>query len=187
MPSYTLSVAIFGEGHNPSHRSHWAFTIHQSQPPQQDPTSTTTTATYGDLLHVRVIDLDRLWYQFEHRYDTHLPTMHNTMQAVGTCKIAELPTAADRRRAIEIITEEGEKRAPRDGGRRCQEWVFETLIALEVEELVPEGTAEFWKGMVGKGAREVERAVGAAVSAGGSGGGGAYGWVDLRRRLSRKG
>ncbi|KAL2011971.1 hypothetical protein VTN00DRAFT_4689 [Thermoascus crustaceus] len=168
MPSYTLSIAIFGEGNNPTHRSHWAFTIHQSQPPQDDPT---TTTTYGDLLHVRVIDLDRLWYQFEHRSDTHLPTMHNIMQAVGTCKIADLPTAEDRRRAIEIIAEEGEKRAPRDGGRRCQEWVFETLIALEVEEFVPEGTAGFWKGMVGREAREVEREVGVG------------GWVDLRRRI----
>lgn len=44
--------------------------------------------------------------------------------------------------------------------RRCQDCVFDTLISLEIEELVPSGTSEFWKGMVGRSAVEVAEAYG---------------------------
>lgn len=137
--AYELSIEIFGEGDDPNHRSHWDFMIRQ--PPQ----------IYGDLLHVRVIDLDKLWYQFEYRSGTKLATM----QAIGMCKIADLDSR-QRQQAIEVIKAE---KAPTDGKRRCQDWVFDTLISLEAEELVPPRTSEFWKQMVEKPAKEVEKAV----------------------------
>lgn len=137
---YQLSIQVFGAGEDPNHRSHWGFVI--NQPP----------SLVGDILHVRPIDLGRLWYEFESRFGTELPIM----QALGMCRIATL-SPQQRRLAIEVITNEP---APRDGKRKCQDWVFSTVIALEVEELVPAGTAEFWKGMVGLPAREVQRAVG---------------------------
>ncbi|KAJ5947719.1 hypothetical protein N7466_000734 [Penicillium verhagenii] len=137
---YQLSIEVFGTGEDPKHRSHWGFVIHQ--PPR----------TFGDLLHVLPIDLERLWYEFEPRYGTEL----DIMQALGLCNIATL-NSEPRRLAIELISQEP---APRDGRRKCQDWMFSTLISLEVEELVPPGTSEFWKGMVGLPAKEVQRAVG---------------------------
>ncbi|KAJ6155578.1 hypothetical protein N7470_006144 [Penicillium chermesinum] len=134
---YQFSIEIFGHGEDPNHRSHWGFVIHR--PPN----------THGDLLHVRPIDLKRLWYEFEPQYGTEL----NVMQALGLCKISTLDSE-QRRQAITII---GAEPAPK---RWCQDWVFSTLIALEVEELVPPGASEFWKGLIGKTAREVQSAVG---------------------------
>jgi hypothetical protein len=140
--AYELSIEVFGLGEDPNHRCHWGFMIHQA--PQ----------AFGDLLHVRVIDLDRLWYQFEYRSGAQL----GTMQAVGKCKITNL-TPQQRQKAIEVIKAE---KAPTDGKRRCQDWVFDTLLSLEAEELVPSGTSALWQRMVGKPASEVQLAVGAA-------------------------
>lgn len=137
---YQLSIEIFGQGEDPNYRSHWGFVIHI--PPN----------THGDLLHVRPIDINRLWYEFEPRYGTDL----KVMQALGLCKVSTLDSE-QRRQAITTISGEA---APRDGKRRCQDWVFSALIALEVEELVPAGTSEFWKGLVGKSAQEIQGAVG---------------------------
>lgn len=141
---YQFSIEVFGNGEDPIHRSHWGFVIHR--PP----------SAIGDLLHVRPVDLSRLWYEFEPRYGTEL----NVMQARGLCKISTL-SSEQRRQAIAVISAEP---APRDGVRKCQDWVFSTLIALEVEELAPPGTSEFWKGMIGKSARDVQTAVGGSWS-----------------------
>ncbi|GAD96911.1 hypothetical protein PVAR5_5578 [Paecilomyces variotii No. 5] len=138
--SYELSIEICGQGEDPNHRCHWGFMINRP------------AEYFGDLLHVRVIDLDRLWYQFEYRSGSSL----DDLQAVGKCKIADL-TLQQRQEAIELIKAE---KAPIDGKRRCQDWVFDTLISLEVEDLVPPGTAEFWKGMIGKPAKEVRLSCG---------------------------
>ncbi|KAF7592410.1 hypothetical protein BBP40_000258 [Aspergillus hancockii] len=138
--SYHLSLLISGEGKDPKYRSHWAFVIHH--PPQ----------AIGDLLHVRPIDIGRLWYEFEHRSDSDLILV----DAIGLAKVADLD-ASRRLHAIEVIRAE---KAPKDGVRRCQDWVFSALIALEVEEIVPAGTSEFWKGCMGRTATEVEGAVG---------------------------
>ncbi|KAJ9303236.1 hypothetical protein DTO271G3_610 [Paecilomyces variotii] len=138
--SYEFSIEICGQGEDPNHRCHWGFMINQP------------AECFGDLLHVRVIDLDRLWYQFEYRSGSSL----DDLQAVGKCKIASL-TPEQRQNAIELIKAE---KAPVDGKRRCQDWVFDTLISLEVEDLVPSGTAEFWKERIGNSAKEVRRACG---------------------------
>ncbi|KAJ5099776.1 hypothetical protein N7532_006777 [Penicillium argentinense] len=140
--AYQLSIEVFGKGDEPSARSHWGFMIHQ--PP----------GTTGDLLHVRLIDLDRLWYEFESRSSTNIVDM----AALGLCRLAVL-SPPQRRRAMEVIRSEP---PPRDGARKCQDWVFTTLISLEVDELVPAGTSQFWKGMVGRPAMEVKGSIGDA-------------------------
>jgi hypothetical protein len=58
--AYELSIEVFGLGEDPNHRSHWGFMIHQA--PQ----------ALGDLLHVRVIGLERLCCQFEYRSGAQL-------------------------------------------------------------------------------------------------------------------
>lgn len=137
---YELCIEIFGLGEDPNHRCHWGFVIRKPANP------------YGDLLNVQIIDSDKLWYHFEYRPNIEL----NTMGAVGLCKIATL-TFQQRLKAMEIIKGE---RAPMDGEKRCQDWTFDTLISLEVEDLVPAGTSEFWKGIIGKMAKEIRDAVG---------------------------
>ncbi|KAH8433870.1 uncharacterized protein LDX57_011506 [Aspergillus melleus] len=139
--AYKLSVEVFGDGENPNDPSHWGFTI--NKPPNP----------YGDLLHVRTLDAKGMFFQFEPRLRTRL----NTQQALGLCVISTL-TDQQRQRATQIVANE---EAPKDGKRNCQDWVLSTLIALEIEELVAPGTAEFWKEMIGKPARYVRGAVGA--------------------------
>lgn len=137
--AYQLSIEVFGTGEDPNHRSHWGFMIHQ--PPNET----------GDLLHVRLVDLYQLWYEFESRFNTNIVDM----QALGLCRLAEL-TPQQRLHAIGVIKSEP---APRNGARKCQDWIFSTLLSLEVEELVPAGTSEFWKGMIGRTAMEVQGSV----------------------------
>ncbi|KAK1141561.1 hypothetical protein N8T08_008976 [Aspergillus melleus] len=134
--AYELSIQVFGTGEDPRHRSHWGFVIHKP------------SALVGDLYHVKVIDLDKLWYQFEPRTSTPL----RTMQAVGKVKLGDL-SEKQRQDAIQVITSSP---APRDGRKRCQDWVIDTLVSLEVDELVPHGTCHFWNEMVGKSARAVQ-------------------------------
>jgi hypothetical protein len=46
--AYELSIEIFGAGEDAQHRSHWGFVIHKP------------SDLVGDLLYVKVIDLERL-------------------------------------------------------------------------------------------------------------------------------
>lgn len=135
MTTHELYIPISGAGLTPQSRSHWSFLLR------------TPGKSYGDLLHVQVIDLDRLWYQFDSREGIDLTTLH----AEGMVKITDL-SAEQRRRVLSVIRAEA---APRDGKRKCQEWVVDALVSLEVEELVPDGTAEVWSGLVGRGMGEV--------------------------------
>lgn len=137
---YELSIMISGPGEDPEYRSHWGFFI-------QEPTE-----LFGDLLHVKVIDLDRLWYQFEPCTGTSIATA----KALGMVKIGNL-SAKQRQEAIRTISSEP---APKDGRKRCQDWVFDTLLSLEINELVPSGTCQFWIEMVGKSAKAVQEAAG---------------------------
>lgn len=81
-----------------------------------------------------------------------MSTPLRTMQAVGKVKLGDL-SEQQRQHAIQVITSSP---APRDGKKRCQDWVYDTLLSLEVEELVPSGSCHFWNGMVGKSARAVQ-------------------------------
>ncbi|KAL4909111.1 hypothetical protein BDW74DRAFT_174324 [Aspergillus multicolor] len=146
--THELLLPISGLGLTPTSRSHWSFLLR------------TPSASYGDLLHVQPISLAPLWYQFDAREGIDI----SSFQAEGMAKIADL-TTEQRRQVIKIIRAEP---APRDGKRRCQDWVVDVLVSLEVEELVPPGTAGVWGAMLGKGAREVRGCFWGR------------GWVDLR-------
>ncbi len=125
--SYTLSIAISGPG--TTERAHWGFTLHQ--PPN----------TFGDLLHVRLIDLPSKRFQFENRTGHGL----SEQDAWGLATVTTGLTGAQRVQVVSIL--EAEK--PPVGEGKCQDWAVDALVALEVEELVPDGTAERWAGRVG--------------------------------------
>ncbi|KAJ5146371.1 uncharacterized protein N7515_000935 [Penicillium bovifimosum] len=139
--AYTPSIEVFGPGDVPPHRSHWGFMINKPG-----------NLKFGDLLQVEVINAERMWYGFAPRYATKIIDKG----AVGMSKIAEL-TSQQRHDAIKVIEKEP---APRDSIGRCQDWVFDALLSLEVDELVSSETSEFWKGMIGKPAMEVAAACG---------------------------
>ncbi|KAJ5795156.1 hypothetical protein N7457_001755 [Penicillium paradoxum] len=139
--AYNLSIEVFGPGDIPTHRSHWGFMINRPG-----------NLEFGDLLQVEVIDADRAWYSYAPRYATKIIDKG----AAGMCKIADL-TSQQRHEVIKVIEKSP---APRNSRGRCQDWVFDALLSLEVDELVPSGTSEFWKGMIGRPAKEVAAACG---------------------------
>jgi hypothetical protein len=140
--SYELSIVVYGPGTDPQHRSHWGLMINR------------VGEEYGDLLHTQVINLERLWYQFEER--SGAPVV--SRQSEGRYKIAVL-TEEKRRKAKDVI---GKEPAPRDGKKRCQDWVLDVVIALEVEEIVDPGLSNTVGELVGKPAKDVAAAVGEA-------------------------
>lgn len=140
MSRYTLSIVVYGPGEDSRHRSHWAFAIHA-----QDGNS-------GHILHVSLLNLERLIYQFEIRKDVTI----RSRSSEGSFPVARL-TQEQVRQASKIISEEP---APRDGTERCQDWVLRAVISLEAEELVPAGTSERLERLVGQPASIVAQAVG---------------------------
>ncbi|KAL4993784.1 hypothetical protein BDV10DRAFT_189673 [Aspergillus recurvatus] len=154
-PTHELYIPISGLGLTPTSCSHWSFLLR------------TPGASYGDLLHVQPISLSPLWFQ----YDAHEGIDISSLQAEGMVKIADL-TPEQRRQVVKIIRSEP---APRDDKRRCQEWVVDVLVSLEVEELVSPGTAGVWGGLLGMPAREVRALFWTEGKRDGEGA-----WVDLR-------
>ena len=140
--SFELSIAVYGPGTDSRYRSHWGFMIHR------------VGDNYGELLHTQLLDLNRLWYQFDERSGVSLISQ----QCEGRIKVATI-TDEKRRLAKGVISKEP---PPRDGQKRCQDWVFDVMISLEAEEIVEAGWAERVKGMVGKSARDVAAAAGSA-------------------------
>ena len=138
--AYKLSILVSGPGTDPRYRSHWGFMINQ------------TDRDLGDLLHTQLIDLSRLWYQFEERTDT--PVISKSSE--GRIVLATL-TAEQREKAKQIIRQE---QAPRDGRKRCQDWVSDTIISLEAEEIVDAGLSTVVAQWVGQSAAQVSRAAG---------------------------
>ncbi|KAF2214176.1 hypothetical protein CERZMDRAFT_38615 [Cercospora zeae-maydis SCOH1-5] len=140
MPNYALSIVVYGLGTDPNHRSHWAFAIHE------------IGAGVGALLHVSLLDLQRLIYQFDSRRDVVIRSRSSEGSfVVGLLRQEQV------RQAIEIISGEP---APRDGVERCQDWVLRAVISLEAEEIVAPGTSNMISSLVGKPARVVAQAVG---------------------------
>jgi len=82
---------------------------------------------YGELLHTQLLDLNRLWYQFEERSGVSLISQ----LCEGRIKVATI-TDEKRRLAKRIISIEP---PPRDWRKGCQDWVFDVMISLEAEEL----------------------------------------------------
>lgn len=93
---YVLSIVIYGPGTDPNHRSHWAFAIHRK------------TAESGVLLHVQLIDLSKLIYQYDERRGVDV----RSRSSEGSFAVAPL-TNEQVQQAVKIIREE---QAPNDGG-----------------------------------------------------------------------
>ncbi|KAF2118758.1 hypothetical protein BDV96DRAFT_642934 [Lophiotrema nucula] len=139
--SYNLSVVVSGPGDDPNHRSHWAFALHAPN------------SSIGNLLHVTVLDLDKLIYAFDKRKGVEV----QSRSSEGYFKIASL-SLEQYRRTDQIISQEP---APNNGRDRCQDWVQNCIIALEIEEIVPSGTSEWLSGLVGQPAATVASKAGA--------------------------
>lgn len=140
MSDYLLSIMVYGRGDDPTHRSHWAFALHR--PGKQLCT----------LLHVNLIDPTGLIYQYEERSGQPL----ESRSAEGFFLISNVK--ADKyRQVVRIISAEP---APRNGKDRCQDWVLDCVIALETEELVPDGTAELIESLIGKNVTAVTARLG---------------------------
>lgn len=140
MATYALSIVVYGPGTDANHRSHWAFAIHQN------------TAESGVLLHVQVIDLGRLIYQYDERRGVDV----RSRSSEGSFAVASL-TKEQVQQAVKVIREES---APRDGVERCQDWVLRAIISLEAEEIVPSGTSAWIETLVGQAATTVAQAAG---------------------------
>ncbi len=139
--SYELSVVVDGPGLSPNARSHWVFMI------------TKAGQTTGELLHVRVLDLATLRYQFEERI---APLESATIE--GRWKVTSL-TYAQRLKAKDIIRKVA---APADGKKRCQDWVLDVFIELEAEELIPSDSSHQCSNGIGKSAADLGSSLGAA-------------------------
>ncbi|KAL3476843.1 hypothetical protein BJX99DRAFT_257965 [Aspergillus californicus] len=136
--AYTLSIIMHGPGI--TSRAHWGFIIHKSP------------NTYGNLLHVRVIDIPSNRFIFEHRSAHGL----EEQDSWGLCKITEL-NDVQRLTVISVLEKE---KPPLGGAKDCQDWVVDALVALEVEELVPDGTVMAWNGRLGMETERVKGIVG---------------------------
>ncbi|OCL15195.1 hypothetical protein AOQ84DRAFT_329797 [Glonium stellatum] len=139
MSYHELSIVVDGRGDDPNHRSHWSFLL------------STPGARFGNLFHVQVIDPDHLIYQFERQSD-HLIQSHGE----GRLLVARIG-AWRYRQAEDIISREP---APRNGKDGCQEWILSCVISLEVEEIVPEGTAAWIEPLVGLPSTQLAERVG---------------------------
>ncbi|KAL4964896.1 uncharacterized protein BDV14DRAFT_64017 [Aspergillus stella-maris] len=135
---YQLSISIHGPG--TVERAHWGFVIHQ--PPN----------IIGDLLHVLEIDRSTNWFEFETR-DAHDIT---SQDAWSLAKIANINQS--QRSAVAAVLEN--EAPPRGGTKRCQDWVVDALISLEVDELVKGGTSQDWARRIGMATSEIKRQVG---------------------------
>ena len=108
MSDYILSIVVYGPGTDTNHRSHWAFAIHR------------TSAESGVLLHVQLIDLARLIYQYDERSGVAI----RSRSSEGSFAVAYL-TKDQVGQAVKIIREE---QAPKDGVEKCQDWVASNQV-----------------------------------------------------------
>lgn len=74
----------------------------------------------------------------------------------GRFKLANL-TTEKRREAKSIICAEP---PPRDGKKKCQDWVLDVVISLEVAEIVETGMSSQVQGLVSKPAKDLAVALG---------------------------
>ncbi|KAJ8111989.1 hypothetical protein OPT61_g5540 [Boeremia exigua] len=129
-----------GPGEDPNNRSHWGFLIHsQGQ-------------KVGNLLHVQLISLTGLVYQFEVKSGHPLES--------ETCEGQLLLNYIEASKYHQVVSTISQQPAPRNNKDRCQDWTLECVIALEAEELVPAGTSTLVGGLIGKSAQAVATAAG---------------------------
>ena len=127
---YNLSIVVSGPNDDPSNCSRWAFALHAPDSP------------IGNLLDVTALKLDRPIYAFDKRAGVEFQSIYSE----GYFVIARL-SPEQYWRADQIIAQEP---APVNGKDRCQDWIQNCVIALEIEEIVPPGTSEWLGELVGK-------------------------------------
>jgi hypothetical protein len=104
MSYYTLSIGVDGDGEDPNHRSHWGFLLFK---PGNE---------VGNLLHVQLISLEGLVYQFETRSGEPL----ESQSSEGSVFLGHIePTKYNQ--VVKIISEEP---APRNNEMRT--WLLMT-------------------------------------------------------------
>ncbi|KAF2268696.1 hypothetical protein CC78DRAFT_350808 [Lojkania enalia] len=138
--SYTISIVVHGPGDDPNHRSHWSFALYRDN------------SVIGNVLHVVLLDLNKLIYGFDKRTGVS----YHSRSSEGIFTVANL-THSQYLQADRIISQEP---PPRNGKDRCQDWAYNCIIALEVEEIVPSGTSQWISGLVGQPAAVVEKMTG---------------------------
>ncbi|GKZ66560.1 hypothetical protein AnigIFM50267_000424 [Aspergillus niger] len=130
--TYILSVNIYGKG-NPDREdrpTHWGIMIYKSWD------------TMGDIYHVRK--------NFDFYYNTQSRSVEST-GLYGRSEVTQL-SSSRRLEAHQILESYGnnDKHLP-DVGQNCQDWVVGALGSLERANLVPKGTAGYWREQTGKG------------------------------------
>lgn len=139
---YELSITVSGRGLDPDDRSHWASMICRAG------------ESFGDRLHVTLLDLQSLTYMFEVRSAVSL----RDNQCEGRCTLA-VWNSQQRQGGIKLIQNEP---VPRDGRSRCQDWVLEVLTSLNIEDVIPTGTLERWNSVIGEPSAEVAAVLGSS-------------------------
>ena len=137
---YTLSIVVHGLGTDPNNRSHWQLALHKPPSP------------LATVLQVLLLDLASLTYSFDARTgEVLLPESAEGRVEIGTLDMAAYVAV---KRVVEGV------KVPNNGRDRCQDWVLDCIVALEVEGLVDEGTSEWIGGLVGRSAAEVKKEAG---------------------------
>ncbi|KAF2638186.1 hypothetical protein P280DRAFT_551345 [Massarina eburnea CBS 473.64] len=135
MSKYELYIVLEGLGHSEHHRSHWSFAFHYPG------------TLLANVHQVLLLNDTRRFYH----YDRRDGVPHPTPGSEGKVLLARL-TVNQCTSAQEIISRE---LPPRNGKDRCQDWILNCVIALEVAELIEPGASEFLGGCVGLDAATV--------------------------------
>ncbi|KAF1955274.1 hypothetical protein CC80DRAFT_493198 [Byssothecium circinans] len=140
MSTYSLYIILEGTGESQTHRSHWSFTfLHPNSP-------------LANIHQVLLLDDTRLIYHYDRRDGVPYPIPGSE----GELLLARL-TASQAFLAQDVISREP---PPRNGVDRCQDWVLNCVIALEVAELVEPGASEVLGACVGLDAGSVRKRFG---------------------------
>lgn len=99
------------------------------------------------MVHVDLLDRGKLWYQLDRRNGVSVLSA----SAEGYFTIISM-NASQYSQVYSVISRED---PPRDGVSRCQDWVFEAVLSLEAEDLVPDGTSAWIESLVGKSSSEL--------------------------------
>lgn len=89
MSRYSLAIEVDGDGEDPNHRSHWGFLIFMPG------------TSVGKLMHVQLLSLEGLVYQFETRKGQVL----NNQSSEGRILLADIDSQ-HYDRVVEIISKE---------------------------------------------------------------------------------
>lgn len=147
MPSvYQLSLVIDGPGTSAESPSHWSLALHKAPP------------SLCTILQVLV--LEEISQRKIYGFSRHNGVDIYNMDSVGRVLLVETLPARDYGRTLGIIEKEPPPQNKKGEKDNSQNWVVDVLISLEVEELVPAGTAEMVGGWIGRSAEEVRIAAG---------------------------